>query len=58
MRDYRPSLFLGDELEDLCFGRTDGDDKASTFAQLVEEALRELGCRRRDDDSIEGRSVG
>ncbi len=58
MHYYRSSLLLGDELEELCFGRTDGDAEASAFAQLTEEGLRELGCSRRNDDAVEGCSVG
>ena len=57
MRDDRPPL-LGDELDDLCLGRTDGDHQPRTFAQLIEESPRELRCGRRDDDARVGRSAG
>ena len=58
MRDDRPSLLSGDELEELRFGGADGDDQAPAFAQLVEEGLRESGCSCGDDDAVEGRPAG
>jgi len=58
MSDYRPSLFFGDELEELCFSGTDGDNEASAFAQLVEKSLRELGRGCGYDHAVEGCSVG
>src|SRR5262245_38626102 len=45
----------GDADQFLAARRTDGDDEAAVRGQLVDQCLRHLGGRRRDQDGIERR---